>query len=96
MIKQVICFGGSWCGPCKVYHPIFHKVSEMQEFNNIKFTDVDVDDNDDLVEKYKIMSVPTTIVLDEIGKVMHRQQGVMMESNLISLLNKLSENEKAG
>lgn len=98
MVKTVTRFVGSWCGPCKAYAPIFHNVSEMDEFKEIEFktVDVDVDDNDDLVEKYKIMSVPTTIVLNEIGKVIHRQQGAMMESNLISLLNKLSENENAG
>jgi thioredoxin 1 len=96
MVKTVIRFGASWCGPCRVYSPIFHKVSEMDEFNGIEFKTVDVDEEDgeELVEKYKVMGVPTTVVLDENDGVLEKQHGLMTESTLIDLLNKLIESER--
>ena len=96
MIKTVIRFGASWCGPCKVYAPIFHKVSEMDEFKGVEFKTVDVDEEDgeELVEKYKVIGVPTTVVLDENDRVLEKQHGLMTENTLIDLLNKLIESER--
>jgi thioredoxin 1 len=98
MVKTVLKFSASWCGPCKAYAPIFHKVSEMKEFDGIEFKTIDADEEDgeELIEKYKVMGVPTTVVLDENGEVLDKQHGLMMEAALVSLLNKLidSENKK--
>jgi len=95
MVKKVIKASASWCGPCRAYSPIFHKVSEMHEFNGIEFEDVDVDEeeNEELVEKYKIMGVPTTIVLDENDNVLYKEHGIIMEGALASVLNNLIEKE---
>ena len=96
MVKKVIKAGANWCGPCRVYSPIFHKVSEMPEFEEIEFesADIDEEENEEMVEKYKMMSVPTTLVLDENGRLLHKEHGIMMEGTLVSLLNNLIESEK--
>jgi thioredoxin 1 len=63
-MKTVIKFSASWCRPCKVYSPIFHKVAE--KYPNIKFVEVDIDeDPEKLVEEYEITKLPTTVVLRE-------------------------------
>lgn len=96
MVKTVLKFSASWCGPCKAYSPIFHKVSEMKEFDGIEFKTIDADEEDgeELVEKYKVMGVPTTIVLDENDRMLYKEHGLIAENTLVYLLNKLIENEK--
>ena len=91
MIKTVIRFGAPWCGPCRTYAKIFHTVSEKPEFSGIKFSEIDIDDeeNEHYVDEYKIMGVPTTIILDENGNVIDKKQGLLMENVLTAWLNGL-------
>jgi thioredoxin 1 len=52
-------FGAGWCNPCKMV-----KLDGLsQEFPNIEFKTIDVDDFPDLAKQYKIKSLPTIIVL---------------------------------
>lgn len=54
-------FGATWCGPCKALEPKIKKIEE--EFPNINFKSVNVDDNPALAKKYQIRTVPTVILL---------------------------------
>ncbi len=53
----VVDFFATWCGPCKMLAPIFEELGE--ELEKVKFVKVDIDQNSDLVQKFKIVSVPT-------------------------------------
>ena len=46
MLTKIIKCSANWCQPCRILSPIFHKVSEMNEFKNIDFYDLDIDDPD--------------------------------------------------
>lgn len=85
---KVIKFSATWCGPCKVYAPFFDKVAEMEEFNGITFEKIDVEDEGarELCEKYKITSVPTTIILDDDGNVIRKFSGIMSVLDLTSII----------
>lgn len=62
---MVVCFGASWCGPCKKLTPLFIDLSEKKEYENIDFYKVDVDDIDEsITNQFHIDSVPTTIILE--------------------------------
>lgn len=52
-------FFAEWCGPCKMMKPIFKKFSEDEKYKNIKFIEVDVDKNKELIQALKISSMPT-------------------------------------
>jgi thioredoxin 1 len=54
-------FYAEWCGPCKKIAPVLDKWSK--EYLNILFLKVDVDEVEQLVEKYKIKAMPTFIIL---------------------------------
>ena len=54
--KVVIDFYEDWCGPCKVFSPIFEKVS--QELEDVKFVRVNVDEEPELANKYMAYSIP--------------------------------------
>lgn len=96
MLNKVIKTSATWCQPCKAYKPTFEKVKEMDEFKNLIFEEIDVEDEgtEELVEKYKVQSVPTTLFLDESGNLINRLVGVVSFQTLIDTINKeLKETE---
>lgn len=90
MVKTIIRIGASWCGPCRAYAPTFHKVKDMDEFKDIEFKEIDIenDENGDvLAEKYQIRSVPTTILLDENDELIYKVMGNIPLNDLTNIIN---------
>lgn len=50
-------FYAKWCGPCQKFKTFFEEVSE--EYINVVFMTVDIDNAEELSELYKITSLPT-------------------------------------
>lgn len=69
-VKQVLKMHGTWCTPCKVYAPVFEKVSNEMADSGIEFIDVDIDkeENQELLVKFKIKGVPTTVKIYDSGE----------------------------
>ena len=65
----LVDFYADWCMPCKMMSPIIDEIASEQ-ISNLKVGKVNVDDNQELAEKYGIMSIPTILVLKngEISK----------------------------
>lgn len=55
--KVIVDFFATWCGPCKMLSPVLEQLSE--EYSDIIFVKVDVDDCQNVFKEYGIMSVPT-------------------------------------
>lgn len=81
--KAVVDFYATWCGPCKMFAPIFEEVANEIDMNFIK---VDTDNNSDLAREYGVMSIPT-IVLFENGNEVKRHTGFMSKEEFIKFLN---------
>lgn len=80
----IVDFWASWCGPCKMFGPIFESVSKKMD--NIKFCKLNVDeDTDDVSRKLGVMSIPTTIVFKN-GEEIKRNIGFIDEDSLIEFL----------
>lgn len=78
MLKKVIKLSAKWCNPCKRLAPIFEEISKLEEFKDIEFKSVDVDDDEDmLTEKYQVRSVPTIILVDENGDSIKKLIGLL-------------------
>lgn len=56
-VYYVVDFYAKWCGPCKKFAPKYEKLSET--YKDIRFLKVDIENNEDLAEKYDIRSLPT-------------------------------------
>jgi thioredoxin 1 len=52
-------FYADWCGPCKMAAPVVEALSE--EYPEVKFVKVNVDDLPEIAGQYGIMSIPTMI-----------------------------------
>jgi thioredoxin 1 len=60
---SILYFTASWCGPCKRMYPLVIKIIEELKIDYFKFYKIDIDDNDEIVESFKISGVPTFILL---------------------------------
>jgi len=70
MKKTIIKFYADWCGPCKIYAPIFEKVKQDKYFSDIEFININVeDDPEGLSVKHKVRSIPYTVLLEDGIKV---------------------------
>lgn len=67
----LVDFYATWCGPCKMMHPIIEEIGKENE--NLKIIKVDVDKHDELAHKYGIMSIPTIMLF---------RNGDMVEKNI--------------
>lgn len=89
MLKTITKFGAQWCGPCRQFAHAFHRVKDMEEFKNIDFNEVDIEEDENgelLVEKYQIRSVPTTVLLDENDNLIYKVMGNIPEKDFITII----------
>lgn len=76
----LIDFFSPTCAPCRALAPTFETLA-AQYGDRYKFCKVDVDAQDDLTERFRILSVPTLVLLQD-GEVIHRVSGVRSEKEL--------------
>lgn len=77
-------FYADWCGPCKMLTPIVEKISEEEA--NVKVCKINVDDSPELAANFKIMSIPTLIVMKD-GKETAKAIGMRSKAEIIKMLN---------
>ena len=80
---MVLYFTATWCGPCKMFKPTVQAVSAE---TGVGINYIDVDQQQDVAQKYGISSVPTIIVEND-GNVVYRNSGVMSKPQLTQVLS---------
>lgn len=60
----VVDFSATWCGPCQMIAPLLEAVSEEMG-DNVKFYNVDVDQNQSLAIEYGITNIPALLVMKD-------------------------------
>lgn len=79
--RAVIRFTATWCGPCKSFAPIFKEVAA--EHPEMKTFVVDADENPDILQKFGVRGIPTTMRI-ESGSVKLQKSGVLPKPELES------------
>lgn len=71
-MKKVLKFFSPTCGPCKVMS------RNLSTLKDVKIQDVDVtdEDNESLLDEWKIRAVPTVIVLGENNELLGEFKGI--------------------
>lgn len=75
----LIDFWASWCGPCRMFAPVYEKAAERH--SDLIFTKVDTEAQPELAAAFDIQSIPTLmIVRDNIA--VFAQPGALPEQGL--------------
>ncbi|MGN9780483.1 thioredoxin [Nonomuraea sp. ZG12] len=79
-------FWAEWCGPCKMFGPIFEKASEENE--DITFGKIDTDQEQALAQGFDIRSIPTLMAIRD-GIVVFSQPGAIPAPALTDLIGQV-------
>lgn len=77
-------FWAAWCGPCRMVSPVIDEISG--EVSNAKVGKINVDEQPELAQAFKIMSIPTLAVVKD-GKVVKTSVGVRGKADIIDMLD---------
>ena len=80
----LIDFWASWCGPCRMMAPVVDEIAQSQE-ETLKVGKVNIDENQELAEKYGVLSIPTFIVIKN-GQETARTVGVQSKEEIMKLI----------
>lgn len=80
-------FKAEWCNPCKVTLPVVEKVSS--DMSDVDLEIINVDENPELVQEYKVRSIPAMFFLDDSGEIIDKHVGGLTETVLIDKVNLL-------
>lgn len=84
-VPVLIDFYADWCGPCKILSPIVEEVSSKYE--DVKFVKINIDNNQDIANEYRIMSIPTLVYIKG-GEEQNRVLGAVGMDVVESLIEK--------
>ncbi|MHA1149721.1 MAG: thioredoxin family protein [Promethearchaeota archaeon] len=74
-----------WCGPCKMYGPIFEQVYKEYLDNDVIFIKVNIDELQGFAQHFRIMSIPTTIVIKN-KEIIAQELGLLSKDRLETLI----------
>lgn len=79
----LVDFNATWCGPCRMMKPILEAFAKMH--SDIKVVGVDIDENDELAEQYKVSTIPCLVVFRN-GEEVAREVGVIPERKIKKMM----------
>lgn len=79
-VPVVVDFYADWCGPCKMMAPIVDQVAE-EYAGKVKIGKINVDENIELAQKYRVMSIPTFVFFKN-GEAVATVVGGMSKNDL--------------
>jgi thioredoxin 1 len=84
----LVDFWAEWCGPCRMFGPVYEKVSERHE--DAVFGKVDTEAQPEVAATFKIASIPTLMIIRD-NVVLFSQAGALPETALEELVTKAKE-----
>ncbi len=83
----LVDFWATWCGPCRMFGPIFEQVSN--QIPDVRFVKFEIDEsNRRMPAQYGIRSIPSVLAFKN-GELVEARAGLMDADTLIQWINEL-------
>lgn len=83
---ELLDFYADWCGPCQMLKPVLENFEKVHPEISVKR--VNIDDDEELAEKYGVSGIPCLVFLKD-GEEVAREVGVLPLKKLEKIYEKL-------
>lgn len=80
----LVDFFATWCGPCKMMHPILEELKQNIS-DQATIIKIDVDEAQEVAVQYGVRAVPTLAIFKQ-GQLVWREAGVHSAQQLVQAL----------
>ena len=82
----LVDFWATWCGPCKMVSPVIDSLADEYE-GKTSICKLNVDESPKIAEQYKIMSIPTVLIMKN-GEIVDKAVGVRTREEYQNMIEK--------